>query len=367
MNQDTKDKIIKYFKEANYDINSEVSNEFNKYKRLISELPEFEEYYQKIENCCNKIEVVFKAYENGHIFDSFSIFKRMMNDIETPLRSIIINNKKADDFLNENFYRMRYSDTLLTSRKEIFHIPLSMRRKIKLQRYNIPGLPALYLSSSIYTCWVEMDKPNIQELHVSRFVLDKSQEYNILNLTMIDPKRLFYKDKEHADLTNKDDLMNYERKNERFLIDSLVLWPLLFACSLKGSHKNDFYKPEYIIPQFLLEWCRISKNIDGIAYLAVDLDTNDIDPYYAINYVFPIKNTKKDICSKLSDIFELTKPIRFDILENSYSGTLKSSSILSHRKFQDNEYKGYQIYYELTKYGLIEHYLDKFKTKKIKA
>jgi hypothetical protein len=367
MNKETKDKIIKYFKEVNYDINSEVSKEFNKFKKLIIELPEFKDYFSIIENCCNKIENVFQEYNDGHIFKSFSLFEVMMKNIESNLNSIIIDNKTADDFLNKNFYRMRYSDNLLTSREEIFHIPLKKRRKVKLQRYNIPGLPALYLSSSIYTCWVEMDKPNIQDLHVSRFVLDKSKEYKILNLTMADPKRLFYKDKETADLINRDNLMYIERKKKQFLIDAMILWPLLFACSLKGSNKNDFYKPEYIIPQFLLEWSRSYKKIDGIAYLSVDLDTNNIDPYYGINYVFPIKNTNEDICSKLVNIFELTQPMRFDILENSYSENFYNSQDLSHRKFQNNEYKGYEIYYELTKYGKIEHYLEYFSTKKIEC
>jgi len=344
MNQETILKIKKYFEEVNYDINSQISIEYNKFKKLIKELPEFEDYYPKIEEYSNNIETVFKEYENN-------------------LNSIIINNKNVDDFLNKNFYRMRYSEDLLTSREEIFHIPLRKRRKIKLQRYNIPGLPALYLSSSIYTCWVEMDKPNIQDLHVSRFVLDNTRNYKIFNFTMIDPKRLFYKDKIHT--FHGDETMYFKRQNKQFLIDAIILWPLLFACSLKGSNKNDFYKPEYIIPQFLLEWSRTYKKIDGIAYFSVDLDTNYMDPYYAINYVFPIKNANDDICSNLSDIFELTKPMRFDILENSYSAVLPFCSSLSGRKFQDDEYNGDQIHYELTKFGIIEYYLEKFITKKV--
>lgn len=368
MDKETLLELKKYFQDVDYnikkDISLQISNEFATFQSVIAGLPILNEHLIEINKCCDKIEKVSKEYENGNISKSSLIFNELMKDIKSNLESIIINNKNSENFLNKHFYRMRYSDSLLTTRKEIFHIPLSLRRKIKLQRYNIPGLPALFLSSSIYTCWVEMDKPNIQDLHVSRFMLDKSKFFSILNFTMIDPKRLFYKDQKHTFHGNKK--MYCERQSDDFLIDAMILWPLLFACSLKGSNKNDFFKPEYIMPQFLIEWSRTYKNLDGIAYFSVDLDTSNIDPYYAINYVFPVKNVNNEICSNLADIFEFTKPLRFDVLENSSSVTHNISPALSHRKFQDNDYNGYPIYYENTKYGNIENYLQAFETGKIK-
>lgn len=368
MDKETILELKEYFQDVDYniseDISTQISKEFATYKKAIAKLPIFSKAFLKINKCCDKIENVYKEYANGNIFESFLIFKSMMNYIENNLDSIIINNKNADDFLNKHFYRMRYSDSLLNTREDIFHIPLSLRRKIQLQRYNVPGLPALFLSSSIYTCWVEMDQPNIQDLHVSRFMLDKSKNVSILNFTMIDPKRLFYKDQKHT--FHGDEKMYCERQSDDFLIDAMILWPLLYACSLKGVNKSDFFKPEYIMPQFLLEWSRTSKNLDGIAYFSVDLDTSNIDPYYSINYVFPVKDVNKEICSNLADIFEFTKPLRFDVLENSFSGARKFSPSLSHRRFHDNDYNGYPIDYEHTKYGKIENYLQAFETGKIK-
>lgn len=359
-------KLQKYFQNVQYSsksIKEHVSKEFIDFISLVDEIPELEKNKLKIKHYCKKLKEVLREYENGYIFKSYDLFDKMMHDIIENLESIIINEKKPDDFLNKDFYRMRLSDSILTDKKELFHTPINLRRKINSQRYSVPGLPCIYLSSSVYTCWAEMNKPNIQDLHVSRFKLDDAVVVNILNFTMIDPKRLFYQDKKHE--FHGDNKMYIERVESHFLIDAIILWPLLFVCSLKGSVKEDFYKPEYIIPQFLLQWIRTNKNLKGIAYFSTDLDTRNIDPYYCINYVFPVSSDDNEICSYLSGIFKLTNPYRCDIIENSVSVYNGVSPVLSHRKFQDCNYQGLQIYYENTKYGKIEQYLQFFNPEKI--
>ncbi|WP_321991488.1 hypothetical protein [Marispirochaeta aestuarii] len=360
------EKLKEYFQNIVYsskNIKVHVSNEFSNFLNLINDIPELADKKNKIKNCCRELNKILREYENGHVFKSYDLFDKMMHGLNHSLNAIIVNGKKPDDFLNKDFYRMRLSSSILSNKKEIFHTPISLRRKINSQRYSVPGLPCLYLSSSVYTCWAEMNKPNIQDLHVSRYVLDDLAIVNILNFTMIDPKRLFYRDKIHE--FRGDNQMYIERIEPQFLIDAIILWPLLFVCSLKGSDKSDFYKPEYIIPQFLLQWIRTNHDLKGIAYFSTDLDTKNIDPFYCINYVFPVESDASEICTYLSNIFKLTDPYRCDVIENTVSAYRGVSPVLSHRRFQDCNYRGLEIYYEHTKYGKIEQYLQLFNAEKI--
>lgn len=245
---------------------------------------------------------------------------------------------------------MRMSEENLNGKRcEIFHIPLSKRRKVETQRYSITGFPCLYLSSSVYSCWTELDRPPLDKLYVSRFIVKK--DVNVLDIGSITPKRLFNYDRYNP--IKQSDKMYIETLDEKKQIAALLLWPLIYSCSLHGSSQGDSYKPEYIVPQLLLQWVRKNTKINGIAYLSICLNTECIDPYYCVNYAFPVKKTKDYFCRNLSKIFTLTKPFRCDELNNTmkghqYVGTFSSSN----RLFLDKDIK-----YEYTTYGKIENNL----------
>ena len=64
----------------------------------------------------------------------------------------------------------------------MYHIPFNMREKVESQRFSIPGLPCLYLSKSVYTCWMELKQPSDSELYVSRARVDDN--IKIFNLAV---------------------------------------------------------------------------------------------------------------------------------------------------------------------------------------
>jgi hypothetical protein len=349
------DKTIYSFSKCTIQIS--LSTEFQRFKNLTNTIDELYTHQKQIERTCSLIEEVVSKYENGYIFKSFDKMIELMTLLSENLNSIIVKGKTATDFLNTNFYRMRMSESLLEDKKEIFHIPKSLRTKISSQRYSIPGLPCLYLSSSAYTCWTEMGKPQIQDLHISRFILNDGANVDILNFSMVDPKRLFYKDKKHE--FQGDDKYYIERLELETQINAFIIWPLLFACSLFGSYKNDPYKPEYIVPQFLLQWIRHKVILNGIAYLSIDTNPQNIDPFLCINYVFPVHDMDPEICKYLSQIFKISKPKRCDFILNIFSGYSGISPQLSHRRFQHEDYEGEgRINYEYTNWGMIEQYLN---------
>ena len=79
-----------------------------------------------------------------------------------------------------NFYRIRVSDNRSLAKSDLFHIPFESREKVTTQRYSIPGLPCLYLGDSMFVCWEELNRPDFDRIHVSRFDLSQGN-FNFLS------------------------------------------------------------------------------------------------------------------------------------------------------------------------------------------
>lgn len=344
------------------DIKNLMENEFDEYKKRISQSTDMQMHLNLINTECNNLLTVIDEYELGKTYKAFQTFNNMLNELKQSLRSIIIDNKTPDNFVNKSFYRMRKSNTKITDIKEMFHIPISKRNKVKTQRYSIPGCPCLYLSSSVYTCWNEMHQPPIHELYVSKFVMNSNTSMKLLNFTLIDPRRMYFKTNLPEFVSFKND---YELKLDPGKIkDAFILWPLLFSCTIRGSDENDSFKPEYIIPQFLLQWIRENEIVDGIGYLSAEADSTKIDPLWCINYVFPVKDYDNDICSILASQFKITQPERCDNIENIMKGYAGEGSKLKCQRFFPGK-KYADIHYESTIYGTIEKYLDRLDPERI--
>jgi hypothetical protein len=353
------DKLSEYFKSpdllVNYDYNycktkaikDLMKKEFERYSDFIKNSAELCVYKDEISMICKQLVEIIKKYEGGYIQDSIKIMEQLMAMVRKKgfLKEITIQMAATTMDTPKNFYRMRISDEYIYKRCEIFHIPLSKRRTVRTQRYSIPGFPCLYLSSSVYTCWEELGKPPLDKTYISKFSLQEN--ISMLDIRSIDPKRLFYYDR--IDLYTDSEKMYIKSISEKKQIAAVVLWPLAFSCSLYGSSTNDIYRPEYIIPQLLLQWVRKS-NLDGIAYLTIRANTESIDPYYCVNYTFPVKKFHKDFCSNLSKKFKLTSAFRCDELNDVMRGhQYTGSSTTWNRRFLIDEIK-----YENTTYGIIE-------------
>lgn len=127
-----------------------------------------------IKNCLQDflsgdIKEAYVSLENT--LETEKIYKHIQH-ITIPLQSICNRQKPL--------YRVRKSDTPLSSRKEIFHIPFSKRHLVGAQRYSVDGLPCLYLGTSLYVCWQEMNKPDFDKLYISAFTTNDNKS-KILN------------------------------------------------------------------------------------------------------------------------------------------------------------------------------------------
>ena len=194
----------------------------------------------------------------------------------------------------EPLYRMRVCSLRKDiPRTEIFHIPFSMIRNIKTQRYSTPGYPCLYLAKSIYGSWEEMHRPSIESTLVSQFTSRK--DFCLLDLR----------------IPTIEKFVECESLYIKYL-------PIIIACTIPVRNADDVFKPDYIIPQFVLEWS-IEKGPEhklmGIIYTSAFYNKEFFDlDYEWENIAMPVQklSSKDKYCPVLASMFEVTKPTCYE-------------------------------------------------------
>lgn len=253
--------------------------------------------------------------------------------------------------IDENFYRIRKKEeNFPLSSFEMFHIPFDSRGKVSTQRYSIPGFPSLYLAKTLYVAWEEMNRPSLDNFQAVRLVSKKQITY--------------------LDLTSNDWGSNNLNKTA---YKYLMTWPLIAACSIKVKEYSDTFKPEYIIPQLLLQWIRNTGDIDGIKYNSTHIDkTQLLDTAELYNLVLPVKENKDEgYCNHLVSLFEITETISKQLLEYSSGGQTflyrKEEFAAINKKIPELEIiKGRKFPYSYSVLGHMELILDGMKTKKVR-
>lgn len=251
------------------------------------------------------------------------------------------------------FYRMRmFEEGEKHDRNGMFHIPFNKRTIVKTQRYSAPGYPCLYLGTSAYICWEEMLRPNLDKCYVSLFWIGRP--IAVFDLSLPAKPRW-------------EDIDDPQKADNTFLFDLLRL-PLVLACMVKVAKPKDPFKPEYIIPQLLMEWViekrktRHQFDIIGIAYTSVH-KSNDFKfaPEKSINVAIPAYspfegNYSKELCK----MFDVTEPT-CDELERA---KCPYQAIERDEKISDLEYS-----YRISTFGQLEDRLKdetKFPLKKVR-
>lgn len=206
---------------------------------------------------------------------------------------------------NRIFYRARYSSKRHLAPKELFHNPFENRGIVATSRYSIPGLPALYLGDSTYVCWEELNQQDYRNLFFSKFRNDEP-------LKVVKIQRL-------PDFINQLETRNVDHfERMTYLSRYLSLFPLTIACCIRTKENSGHFKPEYVIPQFLLQYVtdKDKKDAAGIMYPSAKVNYHQIQDVAAYNYVFPIKDPQPwGYCSDLVNSFSLTDPTSLE-LEN---------------------------------------------------
>lgn len=258
----------------------------------------------KIQSLCEELSESYKQLYLGFVSKSYFHFDKGMQQIEKYLVSEYDARHPLSD--NTLLFRGRQSEKEL-DRDGMFHLPFELRHKATTQRFSISGLPCLYLADSAYACWEELDRPDYKDFYLSRFEIKNYLKLNALDISLT-PKSLSTMIDKTSEFM-EDGIDGWDS----MILDYLIKWPLIFCCSIKVLNTDATFKPEYIIPQYLLDWVRQNKRLNAIKYFSVKTHLNQGDDYSLFtNIVFPVQEIKDTgYCSHLSSSFAYTNPRRF--------------------------------------------------------
>lgn len=273
----------------------------NELNGIINEKIPFENVEQdvilnKIRDLNKVILDVIEKYYEGKPFEANDLFIKGLE--KTFLRDI---QYQTSIEKGKSFYRARNGNDRHFRRKDLFHIDFKFRHLVSTKRYSIPGFPALYLGDSTYVCWEEFNKPSFKNLWFSRF--ENNEKLEIIEILLVDD---FLKSIEtiHPDF------------KFTFIFRYLIYFPITLASTIKVKYTDASFKPEYIIPQMLLEYVVETKEIDGIKFPSTKIDYTNVKKLECYNYVFPVKSNRKEgVCPELKHKFSLTEPTSIEIEE----------------------------------------------------
>lgn len=195
-------------------------------------------------------------------------------------------------------------------RKNIFHIPFTLRERASAGRFSIPNSPCLYLSfyrgykphdyEMVKAAWIECGMPS----KFTYCIYELQKELNVLHLGNSGTYYLSRFD--YAKNTN-------EKKNRLEAITQYLLsFPLRAACHIsiedKSTETEVNCQEEYIFPQLLMQWLQKNSRFDGVSYQGASSNPAQRDLYIG-NLALPARNISEENeydpylkkCFKLSD------------------------------------------------------------------
>lgn len=259
-----------------------------------------DEEKNKIQELITGIKKTIKLYLDGSPNNAYSELKKTLDS--TSVYNFLLYDKINT---GANFYRLRVKEqNYPLHKRELFHIPFHLRHLIGTQRYSINGFPCLYLSNSIYVAWEEMRRPNLNSIQA--MLLRTENEIQYLDLTTDYYTRKF----------------DSNTIGESVLIQQLITWPLKAACSIKVLEDKAVFKPEYILPQLLLQWLRNENKQDAIMFSSTHINLNQKQSEGKFcNLVLPVKtNENYGYCGELYNMFTLTDVVSWQLYQIGLSG-----------------------------------------------
>ena len=245
--------------------------------------------YKELTGICESIVNIVKLVESGERSSAYNELYDLYFSDATQSRLNLSRVTKQTAF-----YRMRgannYTQYTKNSIDEMYHIPFNLRYLVGNERYSITGFPTFYLSASVYGCWEECQRCNMEFSNVALFKSDRDLTF----LDMVPPS-----------------------ENESVKYESLLGLPLILASRLKVTHKDGTFVPEYIISQLAME-CLIKarrnstkENLVGIRYESIHLDERDLifDKFYRKDLFWnfaipPYESNENGVCNKIKLIFK---------------------------------------------------------------
>lgn len=298
---------IEYDKES---CEKAICDRLREFENLLNEYSVDGELIGLVEMFRSNLEKMYTEYYLGHQNKAYHAFKKALLDQTKGIDIVTTTLPK------ESLYRARKNGGNRDYKNnEMFHIKYGLRGKVQTQRFSFPGLPCLYLGSSAYVCWLELNRPQFDQFQVATIrQKDESKDFKVIDLCI------------HP-LTYYQELVQCEKNEDSEhdpleIIKYLQWWPVMAACSIAVKNEDDSFKPEYIFPQFMLQYLLEEINDEGcigIKYISIKAGKVSKKQYESdyrtyTNYVIPIRTPNENI-NGFCDFLEK----EFGIVRN-YSG-----------------------------------------------
>lgn len=268
-----------------------------------------------IEQVQNTINSIIDVYYEGYPDEAYKLLENLLVRNKFAPKRKGVSCAYANNYLNDrlgnffllgwkeelvNLYRMRISDTPL-AKEELFHVPFNMSERAATARFSIPGFPCLYFGTSLKVCWNEITRPLKTGENVYACSYQNQKSLSFVNLTI----------PEECPETILD-------ADPYFALSFLATYPFYLSCLIKVEYPDGPFKPEYIIPQLLLQYVKKQDMIDGIIYSSTKNRILVGEKYY--NIVIPArKMAATGHCHKLKTWCYTTESICVDIANISES------------------------------------------------
>lgn len=286
---------------------------------------------EKVRYITKSIEMTIQYVYEGKYNKGYDELSIVLNEFESELKKLNVEMKKS---YSDIYYRVRCVDGEVNEKGEKwslqdnFHLPFGLRHLCKNQRYSISGYPCLYLARTVYTCWEEFGRPELDKMIVSKYKIPST--YNILYLSYL-PYQLkynYYKEQRIRKISMNELL---DEKNE-YLNTYIALLPLILASSVKRQHVSASFHAEYIIPQILTQWVRSESDFDGIMYFSTMTYTRSSkNSALYENLVIPTKKVEsKEFCDELSSGIKMTDPIM--------KSDIDKEILFTHQELEESNY-----------------------------
>ena len=270
------------------------------------------------------VYLALKEWEKGSEVKAIFHFSSMLEDYKRILNSL----RPSAVELSKPLFKIRPSDDPLNEPQDLFHIPFESRSIIKPYRYSISNSPCLYLGGSSYVCWEECVRPKTKRINLSAFKVNK--KLSVLNFGF---RPAFIA----AGLQNETD-SSFKHWLQSFGPAEILIFTLLLGCSVKVFDSKLINRPEYILPQLLLQW--VQKNdsgFDGIRFFSTKVNQYHRDSFITANFAFPAKELSRvqGYCQHLCGLLSVTKPVHvINLLKspNKFNHCISSSRFLTGKR-----------------------------------
>lgn len=317
-----------------------------------------------IEQLSNTIINAIDSFLNGDTICAYKFLEEGLEQIKMHLliKKGVTNIPSIKE--PEQFYRARSGTDNIFRREDMFHIPFEKRHLVSSQRYSLPGIPCLYLANSTYLCWEELGKPDFDKVQFSRYDLNDCN-LKFLNLNHTSQALSFIGFDKDGDI---------EEMSSTLIIQFIATWPLQAAVSNVVFHREAPFKPEYIIPQLLLQWIVNNKELDGVRFFSTKYNGKIPVLHFGnfSNLVIPIKKSNdKGFCDELKAGIKLTSPVSYMysslLLPQMASEKIPVEEMeISMRPITIEINDDLKAPYQNTKFGQIERILQSLHPKVIK-